>query len=109
MTRSPRKSRITKTVGALSEQAQQAAAGADNPLEAVIASIKAAARSDADPYLLVGVLLEAIVQVLTTNIPPERRPGTELATLMMLRQRLARPQTDRNRQADACGGDSGSA
>jgi hypothetical protein len=87
----PRKqSRIARTVTTLSEQAEQAAAQTANPLADAIAAIKAAMKGDTDSYLLVGVLLEAIVQILTTDIPAERRPATELATLLMLEQRLAR-------------------
>ena len=87
----PRKpSRISQTVDALSDQARLAADQTANPLADVIAATKTAMRGGVDPYLLVGVLLEAIVQVLSTGIPEERRPGTDLATVMMLQQRLAR-------------------
>jgi hypothetical protein len=97
MKRPRRSSRITRTVDELSDQAQQAADQTASPLADVIAATKTAMRGGVDPYLLVGVLLEAIVQILTTDVPPERRPATELATLTILQQRLARPKV-------ACGG-----
>ncbi len=99
----PRKtSRITRTVDALADQAQSAANQAANPLADVVTATKTAIRGGVDPYLLVGVLLEAIVQILTTEIPPERRPATELATLLMLQQRLARPKVMCGDRSDPC-------
>jgi hypothetical protein len=88
----PRKrSHLTQTVSQLSTQAQEAANQTVSPLPEVVASIKGAMQGGVDPYLLVGVLLEAIVQTLTTTIPPEQRSATDLATLTMLEQRLADP------------------
>jgi|SRR4051794_3879524 len=85
----PRKiSSITKAVNALSTQAREAAEQAPNPLADLTSQIKLSIDGEVDAYLLVGVLLEGIVQTLTTRIPSERQPATELATLLMLKQRL---------------------
>jgi hypothetical protein len=92
MKRPRKQSRIARTVNTLSDQARQAADQTPNPLAEVIAVTKTAMQGGVDPYLMVGVLLEAIVQILTSDIPPERRPATELATVVMLKQRLARPR-----------------
>ena len=92
MKRPRKQSRIARTVNTLSDQARQAADQTPNPLAEVIAVTKTAMQGGVDPYLMVGVLLEAIVQILTSDIPPERRPATELATVVMLKQRLARPK-----------------
>jgi hypothetical protein len=84
----PRKSSdIAKTINALSDQARQAAEQTPDLLAELSVLIKTTMHSDADPYLLMGVLLEGIVQTLTLRIPPERQPDTELATLLMLKQR----------------------
>jgi hypothetical protein len=93
---------MAQTVSELSDQAQQAADQTANPLPAVVAAIKTAMQSGTDPYLLVGVLLEGIVQTLTSAIPPERRPATELATLTMLQQRLSHPSVVCGGTVDPC-------
>jgi hypothetical protein len=89
MKRPRRNGRIASTVDALSAQARDAAEATPNPLTELSGLIRTTMEGDADPYVLAGVLLEGIVQVLATRIPPERRAATELATLLMLKQRLA--------------------
>jgi hypothetical protein len=60
-----------------------------NPLTEVVLAIRAAMAGSVDAYLLTGALLEAIAQILSTKIPPELRSATELATVVLLKQRLA--------------------
>jgi hypothetical protein len=79
---------IAHTVDTLTAQARQAAEATPCPLNELIGSIKTTLASEADPYLLVGVLLEGIVQVLAKRVPTERKPATEVAAMLMLQQRL---------------------
>ena len=44
---------------------------------------------DEDPYVLLGVLIEAVVVVLATGVPSEDRLETVAAVRQMLRERLA--------------------
>ena len=83
-----RKRPTTSTVRKLSTQAQQAAAQAPDPLADLSAAIKAALLSEADPYVMLGVLLEGMTQTLVTRIPPGQHQGTLSAALVMLRERL---------------------
>jgi hypothetical protein len=103
----PRKPPNTRTVRKLSSQADRAAAQVPDPLAALSAAIKTALQSDADPYVMLGVLLEGITQTLITRIPPERHHGTLTAALVLLRRRLAERgaapgQFDRCDQQPSC-------
>ncbi len=84
-----RKRSSARVVRRLSNQAEQAAAQAPDPLAELSVGIKAALRSEADPYVMLGVLLEGVTQTLITRVPPERHLGTLTAALVLLRQRLA--------------------
>jgi hypothetical protein len=84
-----RKRTNTRAIRALSSQAEAAASQAPDPLAELSAAIKAALQSDADPYVMLGVLLEGMTQTLVTRIPPGRHDGTLSAALVMLRQRIA--------------------
>lgn len=84
-----RKSPTARTVRKLSSQAKQAASQVPDPLAELSVAIKAALRSEADPYVMLGVLLEGMTQTLITRIPPGRHHGTLGAALVMLRERLA--------------------
>ena len=91
----------------LSNQAEQAAAQAPDPLAALSVAIKTALGSEADPYVMVGVLLEGVTQAFITRIPPERHDRTLTAALVLLRQRLAARgvapgQVDRCDQQPSC-------
>jgi hypothetical protein len=84
-----RKRRNSRAVQKLSSQAAQAAAQVPDKLADLTAAIKEALQSDADPYVMLGVLLEGMTQTLITRIPPGRHQGTLSAALVLLRQRLA--------------------
>jgi len=84
-----RKRPNTGAVRKLSSQAAQAAALAPDQLAELSVAIKSALQSEADPYVMLGVLLEGMTQTLITRIPPERHLGTLTAALVLLRQRLA--------------------
>jgi hypothetical protein len=103
----PRKRSNARTVQKLSSQADQAAAQVKDPLVALSSAVKTALASEADPYVMLGVLLESMTQTLVTRIPPERHHGTLTAALVMLRQRLAARgvgpgQVDRCDQQPSC-------
>lgn len=89
------------TVRKLSSQAETAAAKVPDPLLDLAAVIKDALESEADPYVMLGVLLEGIAQTLVTRVPPERHRSTLAAALVMLRQRLADRGTAPGQQ-DSC-------
>jgi hypothetical protein len=84
-----RKRPNARTVRKLSGQAEHAAAQAPDKLAELSVAIKVALQSEADPYVMLGVLLEGLTQTLVTRIPPQRHRGTLAAALVMLRQRLA--------------------
>jgi hypothetical protein len=84
-----RKQSKTSAVRKLSRQAAQAAALAPDKLAELSVAIKSALQSEADPYVMLGVLLEGMTQTLLTRIPPERHHSTLTAALVLLRQRLA--------------------
>jgi hypothetical protein len=84
-----RKRPNARAVRKLSSQAEEAAAQVPDPLAALSVAIKAALRSEADPYVMMGVLLEGVTQAFVTRIPPERHDKTLTAALVLLRQRLA--------------------
>jgi hypothetical protein len=102
-----RKRPNARTVRKLSSQAEQAAAHAPDPLAELSVAIKAALQSRADPYVMMGVLLEGMTQTLIRHVPPERHHGTLTAALVLLRQRLANRgaapgQLDRCDQQPSC-------
>ncbi|HVC63682.1 MAG TPA: hypothetical protein VND19_25360 [Acetobacteraceae bacterium] len=103
----PRKRPNARAVRTLSSQAEQAAAQAPDKLAELSVAIKIALQSEADPYVMLGVLLEGLTQTLITRIPPERHLGTLTAALVLLRQRLADRgavpgQFDRSDQQPTC-------
>ena len=76
-------------VSRLSEQAARAAAEVPDPLAELSGAIKSALASEADPYVMLGVLLEGATQTLLQRIPRERQLGTLTAALVMFSERLA--------------------
>src|SRR5689334_10695073 len=71
-------------LGNLIRLAEQAAGSESDPVQAIAGSIRRAAEGNADPYLLVGVLLEGIVHVTRTEIPTVRREETACAVVILL-------------------------
>jgi len=84
-----RKTRTSRAVRKLSSQAAEAAAEAPDPLADLSVAIKSALQSQADPYVMLGVLLEGMTQTLVTRIPGERHRTTLAAAMVTLRERLA--------------------
>jgi hypothetical protein len=84
-----RKNRTSRAVKKLSSQAEQAAAHAPDPLADLSRATKIAMQGETDPYVMLGVLVEGMVQTLVTRIPPERHGSTLAAAMVTLRERLA--------------------
>jgi len=68
--------------------AEQAAADEPDPVRALADIIKTVSEGDADPYLIMGVLVEGAVHTLQGRIPDERREDTASAVLQLLTDRL---------------------
>ena len=79
-----RKRPNVRTVRNLSSQADRAAAQVPDPLVALSVAIKTALQSEADPYVMLGVLLEGMTQTFITRVPPERHHGTLTAALVQI-------------------------
>jgi hypothetical protein len=87
--KAPGKRPNARTVRRLTTQAERAAAQAPDTLADLSVAIKRALQSEADPYVMLGVLLEGVTQTLITRIPPERHGTTLAAAQVTLRERLA--------------------
>jgi hypothetical protein len=72
----------------LMELAEQAAANEPDPVKVLADSIRTVAGGNADPYLVMGVLIEGAVYLLDTRIPDERRADTAVALLRLVADRL---------------------
>ena len=72
----------------LIDLAEQAAANEPDPIRALADITRAIAESDADPYLVMGVLVEGTIHTLETGIPSERRGETAAALLRLVTDRL---------------------
>jgi len=68
-----RHDRRFSTVDQIALTAEQAATTVTDPTAVLAEVIKAAIASEADPYVLLGVLAEGTVQTLTMRVPDERR------------------------------------
>jgi hypothetical protein len=68
--------------------AEQAAADEPDPVRALADIIKTVSEGDADPYLIIGVLVEGAVLTLRRRIPDERQDDTASAVLELLADRL---------------------
>jgi len=68
--------------------AEQVAADEPDPVQALADIIKNVAQSDADPYLVMGVLVEGAVHTLATRIPSVRQADTAAALSQLLEDRL---------------------
>jgi hypothetical protein len=73
----------------LIEQVEQAAAATPDPTNVLAHVIRLTVKTDADPYLILGVLVEGVAHTLATRIPDERRGeiGREVSKLLAERLR----------------------
>jgi hypothetical protein len=74
---------------AMIRQAEAAASDQIDPLAVVSLLLKLTIRSEADPYLLIGQLVEGIAVAAKSRIPPEKQTEVGMETLGLLRNRLA--------------------
>ena len=73
---------------ALVRETEAAAANHADPIAVLVTVLRAVIQSDADPYLLSGVLLEGVATTIATRLPPERQGEMSVATVRLLRDRL---------------------
>jgi hypothetical protein len=76
--------RIFGEIVRLIEQAEQVAAATPDPTTLLAHVIRLIVKTDADPYLILGVLVEGAAHTLATRIPEERRHeiGKEVSNLL---------------------------
>ena len=67
---------------------EQAAAEHPDSLQAAVGAIRTIIASDADTYLLTGVLVEGIVITIMRRLPAEKRREVATQTLQLLQDRL---------------------
>ena len=72
----------------LIRRVEQAAASRPDPVQLVATVIRLIADRGADPYLLIGVLMEGAVNTLVKQVPAERRIDTARALTKILTDRL---------------------
>ena len=80
--------RAFQAVDDLIRQAEEAAAAKPDQVRLVAELIKLIGDGGADPYLLIGVLLEGAVHTLDNHIPPERQRQTTEQLGRILAERL---------------------
>lgn len=78
-------------ISRLSDLARQAAADIPNVPVAMASAIKEAAGGPADPWLLIGVLIEGAAHTIRNAIPAERRSDCVAAALRLLAERAVCP------------------
>jgi hypothetical protein len=72
----------------LIRRAQRVAAGRPDPARILAQTISMACPGGADPYGVLGVLIEGTVQTLVEHIPKERRAETAAMLKQLLEERL---------------------
>ena len=70
-------------------QIEATATDAPDPLAILVALMKMAIASEADPYMLAGALIEGIAVTVAQKIPPERQGDVAVQCVRLLRDRLA--------------------
>ena len=72
----------------LIRQVETKAADERDTLALVVALIKFAVRSEIDPYLLSGVLIEGVASTISSRIPARRRHQVAAEAVRLLLERL---------------------
>jgi hypothetical protein len=72
----------------LIRRAQRVAAGQPDPAHILAQTIRMACPGGADPYAVLGLLIEGTVQTLVDHIPEERRAEIAAALRQLLKERL---------------------
>jgi len=82
-------------VAELAAQAEEAARQTVDPLAPIVHAVATALHAEADPYVLLGILVESMARTLCA-VPPSRRSMALQASAAMLCKRIA----DHERDAD---------
>jgi hypothetical protein len=77
------------TIVRLIEEAEQAAASTPDLANVLAQVVRLTVEADADPYLVLGVMVEGIAYALSTRIPAERQRNTVEDLRLLLDERLA--------------------
>jgi hypothetical protein len=80
--------RTFAAVTELIEQVERIAQGESDAMDRLITDIKATILGDGEPYMLMGVLMEGIVQTLAQRLPASQRRETVLALFGLMCDRL---------------------
>jgi hypothetical protein len=72
----------------LIRRVEKTAASRPDPVQTVATVIRLMSDRGADPYLLIGVLVEGAIHTLIKHIPSEHRPDTAEALVRILTDRL---------------------
>ena len=75
-------------LAALAQVAQQAAKEQADLIALLAQTAKDVSASEADPYLITGVLIEAVAHTLSAGIPAELQGATARAAVALLADRL---------------------
>jgi hypothetical protein len=78
-----------KAVDDLIRRVRRVAADRPDPLHVLAQMISMIGESDADPYAIMGVLIEGAAHTLARHVPAERRPDTAITLVQLLEARLA--------------------
>ena len=79
----------------LVRRVEKAAASRPDPVQLVATVIRLIGNRGADPYLLIGVLMEGAVNTLVKHVPAERQIDTARALAKILTDRLKAYGLDR--------------
>ena len=75
-------------VDALIRRVQRVAASRPDPMHILAQTIAMTGEIGADPYAVLGVLVEGVVLTILQHIPEEKREETALTLVQVLRERL---------------------
>jgi hypothetical protein len=75
-------------VEALIRRVQRAAASRPDPIYILAQTISMTGAIDADPYAVLGVLVEGAVQTIAQHIPPQKQKETAATLVELLKERL---------------------
>jgi hypothetical protein len=77
-----------RAVDELIRRVQRVAAGRPDPTHILAQMISMIGEAEADPYAILGVLIEGAAHTLARHIPPERQADTAAMLVQLLEERL---------------------
>lgn len=84
----PMPDRPFRVVDELIRRVQRVAADRPDPMHVLAQMISMIGESDADPYAIMGVLIEGAAHTLAHHIPAERQADTAMTLVQLLEERL---------------------